>query len=54
MEFAAEPTFAKTLETQFRRDERIIRFLTFSKDKHAVAYSEKRISRTKAKTEKEN
>jgi small subunit ribosomal protein S6 len=54
IEFAEEPTFAKTLETQFRRDERIIRFLTFSKDKHAVAYSEKRISRTKAKTEKEN
>ena len=53
-EFAAEPTFAKTLETQFRRDERIIRFLTFSKDKHAVAYAEKRRNKTKAKTEKEN
>ncbi len=53
-EFAAEPTFAKTLETQFRRDERIIRFLTFSKDKHAIAYAEKRRNKTKAKTEKEN
>ena len=53
-EFAAEPSFAKTLETQFRRDERIIRFLTFSKDKHAIAYAEKRRNKTKAKTEKEN
>lgn len=53
-EFAAEPAFAKTLETQFRRDERIIRFLTFSKDKYFVAYSEKRRNKTKAKTEKEN
>jgi small subunit ribosomal protein S6 len=53
-QFAAEPTFAKTLETQFRRDERIIRFLTFSMDKHAVAYAEKRRIKSKAKTEKEN
>ena len=53
-EFAADPSFVKTLETQFRRDERIIRFLTFSKDKHAVAYSEKRRNKSKAKTEKEN
>jgi len=50
-EFAAEPTFAKTLET---RDERIIRFLTFSKDKYAQAYSERRINKSKVKTEKEN
>jgi len=53
-EFAADPSFAKTLETQFRRDERIIRFLTFSKDKHAIAYGEKRRSKQKVKTEKEN
>ncbi|HLN74094.1 MAG TPA: 30S ribosomal protein S6 [Prolixibacteraceae bacterium] len=53
-EFTAEPSFAKTLETQFRRDERIIRFLTFSKDKYFVAYSEKRRNKNKAKTEKEN
>ena len=53
-EFAAEPTFAKTWETQFRRDERIIRFLTFSKDKYADAYSERRRNKNKAKTEKEN
>jgi small subunit ribosomal protein S6 len=42
IEFKAEPQFVDTLETQFRRDERIIRFLTFAMDKHAVAYAEKR------------
>ena len=42
IEFKAEPTFIQTLETQYRRDERIIRFLTFAMDKHAIAYAEKR------------
>ena len=42
IEFKAEPDFIKKLETQYRRDERIIRFLTFAMDKHAVAYAEKR------------
>ena len=51
LEFKAEPSLIATLETQYRRDERIIRFLTFKQDKYAVAYSEKR--RNKVKTEKE-
>ena len=42
VEFKAEPSFINVLETQYRRDERIIRFLTFAMDKHAVAYEEKR------------
>ena len=42
IEFKAEPAFISKLETQYRRDERIIRFLTFAMDKHAVAYAEKR------------
>ena len=42
IEFKAEPDFIKKLETQYRRDERIIRFLTFAMDKHAIAYAEKR------------
>ena len=37
-------------ETEFRRDERVMRFLTVSLDKHAVAWAERR--RTKLKTEK--
>ena len=30
------------LETAFRRDERVIRFLTFRLDKYAAEYAEKR------------
>ncbi len=35
------------LEVAFKRDERVLRFLTVSLDKHAIAYAEKR--RTKMK-----
>lgn len=42
LQFEAEPSLIATLETQFRRDERILRFLTFRLDKHAYAYAEKR------------
>ena len=41
-EFEAEPTIVKRLETAFRRDERVIRFLTFRLDKYAAEYAEKR------------
>ncbi|MDR0864686.1 MAG: 30S ribosomal protein S6, partial [Candidatus Symbiothrix sp.] len=34
LEFTAEPTTIAKLETQFRRDERILRFLTFRQDKN--------------------
>ncbi|MDR0714684.1 MAG: 30S ribosomal protein S6 [Bacteroidales bacterium] len=42
IEFKAGCEFVKKLETEYRRDERIIRFLTFAMDKNAVEYSEKR------------
>ena len=42
IEFKADSQFIDLLETQYRRDEKIIRFLTFAMDKHAVAYAEKR------------
>lgn len=42
IEFKADSTFIAKLELQYRRDERIIRFLTFALDKHAVAYAERR------------
>jgi small subunit ribosomal protein S6 len=42
VEFKATGDFVDKLETQYRRDERIIRFLTVSMDKDAIAYSEKR------------
>ncbi|MFV0522278.1 MAG: 30S ribosomal protein S6 [Mangrovibacterium sp.] len=50
-EFTAEPEFVAQLELQYRRDERIIRFLTFKQDKYAVAYSEKRRNKLNAKKE---
>ena len=42
IEFKADTQVVAKLETQYRRDERIMRFLTFAMDKHAVAYAEKR------------
>ena len=42
IEFKADTQFIDVLETQYRRDERIIRFLTFAMDKHAIAYADKR------------
>ena len=49
LEFDADPTVVKKLETQFRRDERVIRFLTFRLDKYAHQYAEKRRSLKGAK-----
>ncbi len=37
------------LEVEFRRDERIMRYLTVALDKHAVAWAEKRRNRNKQK-----
>jgi len=49
IEFKATPEFVAELETQYHRDERIIRFLTVAMDKHAVAYAEKRRANKNAK-----
>ncbi|MDW3191185.1 MAG: 30S ribosomal protein S6 [Cytophagales bacterium] len=42
IEFDAEPTVVASLETEYRRDEAIMRFLTTALDKHAVVYNERR------------
>lgn len=42
IQFTGEGEIINKLETQYRRDERIIRFLTFRLDKHAIEYAEKR------------
>jgi len=42
IEFKAEGTLVADLETTYKRDERLLRFLTVKLDKHAIAYSEKR------------
>ena len=44
LEFDAEPSVIAKLEIQFRRDERVIRFLTFRMDKFAAEYAAKRRS----------
>ncbi len=49
IEFKAEGALIDKLETEFRRDEKIIRFLTFKMDKYAIEYSDK-----KKKMKKEN
>ena len=37
-----EGNVVDTLETEFRRDERILRFMTIVLDKHSIAYNEKK------------
>mgnify|MGYP001758834864 FL=1 len=41
-EFKGEPTLVDTLEVGFRRDEKVIRFMTVKLDKYAAQYAEKR------------
>jgi small subunit ribosomal protein S6 len=48
LEFQSNPEFIDKLETEFRRDERVIRFLTMKMDKFAVEYSEKKRSQKQA------
>ena len=55
-EFKAPGDLIKKLEVEYKRDERVMRFLTISLDKHAVAYNEKKRSgafnkKTEPKTE---
>ena len=42
IEFTAEPEVVDGLELEFRRDEKVMRFLTTVLDKHAVEYNVKR------------
>jgi len=51
LEFTAAPTVIDTLETEFRRDESVMRFLTTALDKHAIVYNERR---RKGEFKKEN
>ncbi|MBE0668491.1 MAG: 30S ribosomal protein S6, partial [Bacteroidales bacterium] len=55
IEFRAEPDLIAKLETEYRRDERILRFLTMKMEKYAVVYAEKKRAKKRAdqKQEKE-
>lgn len=54
IEFKADTQFIEKLETQYRRDEKVIRFLTFAMDKDAIAYAERRRNNKKVTTEDNN
>jgi small subunit ribosomal protein S6 len=42
IEFSADTKLINTLETEYRRDESVMRFLTTALDKHATTYNERR------------
>ncbi len=45
LQFKADATVIKKVELQMRRDERVLRFLTFRLDKYALEYAGRRISK---------
>jgi small subunit ribosomal protein S6 len=57
IEFRGEPEIVAALELEYRRDEKIMRFLTTALDKHAVEYNIKRrkgeFNKKKEKVEEE-
>ncbi len=53
IEFKAPGDLIDKLETQYRRDERVIRFLTFRMDKHAVEYAQKKRSKVEQQKKEE-
>ena len=53
LEFETEGKVIDKLETEYRRDERVIRFLTMKMDKYAVEYAEKKRSRKAAEKKSE-
>ena len=42
LEFKADPTLINKLEVNYRRDERVLRYLTVKNEKYAAEYAEKR------------
>ena len=51
LEFKAEPAVIEKLELNFRRDERVIRYITVKLDKYAAEYAAKRKSVKQAKAQ---
>jgi small subunit ribosomal protein S6 len=52
-DFKADGSFIKEFETQLKRDERIIRYLTVALDKHAIVYNDKRYELKQQKNNEE-
>lgn len=53
IEFKAPGTAISKLELEYKRDERILRFLTVALDKHAIAYNEKKRKNAQLKKQEE-
>ena len=53
IEYKAEGTVIADVETELKRDERILRFLTVKLDKHAIAYNEKKRKKAEAAAEEQ-
>ena len=51
IEFKAEGDVIANVETELKRDERVLRFLTVKLDKHAVAYNEKKRKKAQEQAE---
>ena len=51
IEWEADGSAVLPFETEFRRDERIMRFLTTAMDKHHIAYAQSRRDKTNQKQE---
>ena len=51
IEYKAEGNVIADVETELKRDERVLRFLTVKLDKHAVAYNEKKRKKAEAAAE---
>ncbi len=54
IEFKANPNVVAKLEINFRRDERVLRFITVKQDKFHALYAEKRRSLKQTKEVKED
>ena len=48
-EFIVEPSVIQSLEVEFRRDERVMRYLTVKLDKFAIEWAKKRVKKLKSK-----
>ena len=49
--YKAEGNVIADVETELKRDERVMRFLTVKLDKHAIAYNEKKRKKAEAAAE---
>ena len=54
IEFEADSQFVAKLETEYHRDERVIRFLTTKMDKHHQAFAERKRNKKKEAAETAN